>query len=134
MRMVAVASPAYFAAHAPPAAPHDLALHNCINLRFPTHGGLYAWEFERDGRAVNVRVQGQLIVNDIALALQAARDGLGIAYLPEDYVAPGIAAGHLVCVLQEWCPLFPGYHLYYPSRRQTSAAFQVLVELLRFRG
>jgi len=132
-RMAAVASPAYFAAHAPPAAPGDLAQHNCINLRFPTHGGLYAWEFERAGRAVNVRVQGQLIVNDISLALQAARDGLGIAFLPEDYVLPDIAAGHLARVLEDWCAPFPGYHLYYPSRRQPSAAFRLLVDLLRYR-
>lgn len=133
MRMAAVASPAYFAARTPPRTPHELAGHNCINLRFPTHGALYAWEFERDGRALNVRVEGQLIVNEIALALQAARDGLGMAYLPEDYVAPDIAAGRLARALEAWCPPFPGYHLYYPSRRQQSPAFTVLVEALRHR-
>jgi DNA-binding transcriptional LysR family regulator len=134
MRMAVVASPAYFAVHDPPASPHDLARHNCINLRFPTLGGLYAWEFDQDGRAINVRVEGQLIVNDIALALHAARDGLGIAYLPEDYVLRDSCEGRLTQVLQEWCAPFPGYHLYYQSRRQHSAAFQVLVDLLRYRG
>jgi DNA-binding transcriptional LysR family regulator len=134
MRMAAVASPAYFAARPPPQAPDDLARHNCINLRFPTHGGLYAWEFEKDERALNVRVGGQLIVNDIALARQAALDGLGIAYLPQDYVEPDIEAGRLARVLATWCPVFPGYHLYYPSRRQQSPAFALLVEALRYRG
>ena len=123
MRMAAVGSPAYFSAHKPPRTPHDLAEHNCINLRFPTRGGLYAWEFEKAGRALNVRVEGQLIVNEIALALQAALDGLGIAYLPEDYVRADIEAGRLTRVLESWCPPFPGYHLYYPSRRQQSPAF-----------
>lgn len=134
MRMAAVASPAYFAGRPAPQAPHDLAGHNCINLRFPTHGGLYAWEFERDERTLNVRVGGQLIVNDIALARQAALDGLGVAYLPEDYVQPDVEAARLVRVLWTWCPSFPGYHLYYPSRRQHSPAFALLVEALRYRG
>lgn len=134
MRMAAVASPAYFHDHEPPRAPHDLAGHNCINLRFPTHGGLYVWEFERAGRAVNVRVDGQLIVNDIALALRGALDGLGAAYLPEEYVRSDIEAGRLVRVLEDWCPRFAGYHLYYPSRRQQSPAFTLLVEALRYKG
>jgi DNA-binding transcriptional LysR family regulator len=133
MRMAAVASPAYLAGRAPPQTPHDLARHTCINMRFPTHGGLYAWEFEKDGRALNVRVDGQLTVNDIALARQAARNGLGIAYLPEDFIRPDAEAGHLVQLLQPWCPPFPGYHLYYPSRRQQSPAFSLLVEALRYR-
>jgi DNA-binding transcriptional LysR family regulator len=132
--MAAVATPAYFAQHPPPATPHDLAGHNCINLRFPTLGGLYAWEFERDGRPVNVRVAGQLIVNETSLALLAARDGLGVAYLPDDQIAPYLADGSLVRVLHDWCPPFPGYHLYYPSRRQLSPAFTLLVEALRYRG
>lgn len=132
IRMAAVATPAYLAARGTPATPHDLARHNCINLRFPTHGGLYAWEFERDGRALNVRVTGQVIVNDIALALQAARDGVGIAYLLEDYVRDDLDSGRLVRVLEDWCPPFPGYHLYYPSRRQLSPAMRLLVEALRF--
>lgn len=134
MRMAAVASPTYFEAHKPPKTPHDLAQHNCINLRFPTLGGLYAWEFEKGGRALNVRVEGQLIVNDVAVALQAAVDGAGIAYLPDDYVRAEMAAGRLTRVLADWSPPFPGYHLYYPSRRQQSPAFALLVEALRFRG
>ncbi|HWF01178.1 MAG TPA: LysR family transcriptional regulator [Caulobacteraceae bacterium] len=129
--MAVVGSPAYFAERTAPATPHDLADHNCINLRFPTLGGLYAWEFERDGRALNVRVEGQLIVNDITLAVKAAIDGLGLADLPQDYVQADIDAGRLVRVLEPWCPPFPGYHLYYPSRRQPSAAFRLLIEALR---
>jgi DNA-binding transcriptional LysR family regulator len=134
MRMAAVASPAYFASRKPPRTPHELAEHNCINLRFPTLGGLYAWEFEKAGRALNVRVEGQLIVNDIALALAAARDGLGVAYLPEDYVRADVEAGQVVRALESWCPPFPGYHLYFPSRRQQTPAFALLVEELRYRG
>ena len=134
MRMAAVASPSYFAARKQPRTPHDLAQHNCINLRFPTLGGLYAWEFEKGGRALNVRVEGQLIVNDVALARQAALDGSGIAYLPEDYVRGDMDEGRLVRVLGDWSPPFPGYHLYYPSRRQQSPAFSLLVEALRYRG
>jgi len=134
MRMAAVGSPAYFAGRKPPRSPHDLALHNCINLRFPTLGGLYAWEFEKGGRALNVRVEGQVIVNDIALGRQAALDGSGIAYLPEHYVQDDIDAGGLKRVLGDWSPPFPGYHLYYPSRRQQSPAFSLLVEALRYRG
>jgi DNA-binding transcriptional LysR family regulator len=133
MRMAAVGSPAYLAACEPPRTPHDLARHNCINLRFPTHGGLYAWEFEKDARALNVRVEGQLTVNDTAIALQAALDGLGLAYLPEDHVRADVEAGRLTRVLYDWCPPFPGYHLYYPSRRQHSLAFAVLIEALRYR-
>jgi DNA-binding transcriptional LysR family regulator len=134
MRMAAVASPAYFSARKPPRTPQDLALHSCINLRFPTRGALYAWEFEKAARALNVRVEGQFVVNDIALALQAALDGLGIAYLPEDYVRADIKTGHLTRVLESWCPPFPGYHLYYPSRRHQSPAFTLLVEALRYRA
>src|SRR5580693_3335878 len=104
MRMAAVASPAYFAGRKRPRTPQDLALHNCLNLRFPTRGGLYAWEFEKAGRALNVRVEGQFVVNDIALALQAALDGLGIAYLPEDYVRAEIEGRRLTRVLESWCP------------------------------
>lgn len=131
--MAAVASPAYFERHKPPSAPHELSNHNCINLRFPTYGGLYAWEFEKAGRALNVRVDGQMIVNDNTLALQAAIDGLGIAYLPDDTVQPLLANGSLVRALEDWCPPFPGYHLYYPSRRQHSSGFAVLIEALRYR-
>ena len=134
MRMAAVASPAYIAARGMPSTPRELASHNCINLRFPTHGGLYAWEFEHGGRELSVRVEGQVIVNDIALALQAARDGIGVAYLPEAYVAADNKAGRLQRVLSDWCPPFPGYHLYYPSRRQLSPAMAVLIGALRERG
>jgi len=133
MRMAAVASPAYFADRKPPLTPHELAEHDCVNLRLPTRGGLYAWEFEKEGRALNVRVEGQLIVNDITLARQAALDGAGITYLPDDYVKAGIEAGSLVRVLGDWSPSFPGYHLYYPSRRQQSAAFALVVAALRHR-
>jgi DNA-binding transcriptional LysR family regulator len=134
LRMAAVVSPAYFATHKPPATPHDLSRHNCINLRFPTLGGLYAWEFEKGGRALNVHVGGQLIANNADLARQAALDGCGIAYLLEDHVLADVEAGRLKRVLSDWSPPFPGYHLYYPSRRQQSPAFALLVEALRYSG
>ncbi|MBR0553214.1 LysR family transcriptional regulator [Stakelama marina] len=134
MRMAAVGSPGYFADRDPPRTPHELSRHNCINLRFPTLGGLYAWEFEKAARALNVRVEGQLIVNEIAMARQAAIDGSGIAYLPEDYIAEPVASGYLMRVLEDWCPPFSGYHLYYPSRRQQSQAFALLVDALCFTG
>jgi DNA-binding transcriptional LysR family regulator len=133
MRMAAVGAPSYFANRKLPRTPHDLAEHNCINLRFPTLGGLYAWEFEKGGRALNVRVEGQLIVNDPSLARQAAVDGLGIAYLPEDFLKPDMDAGRLTRVLGDWSPTFPGYYLYYPSRRQQSPAFALLIDALRYR-
>jgi DNA-binding transcriptional LysR family regulator len=133
MRMAAVASPAYFATRSIPQTPHDLADHCCINLRFPTLGGLYAWEFEKGSRALNVRVEGQVVVNDIALAKAAALGGSGIAYLPEDYVGAPIEAGKLQRVLGDWCPPFPGYHIYFPSRRQQSPALAVIVDALRCR-
>ena len=134
LRMAAVASPTYFQDHAPPRTPADLARHRCINLRFRSDGGLYAWEFEQDGRALNVRVEGQVIVNDSALARQAALDGLGLAFLIDESVVEDVAAGRLVRVLEDWCPPFAGYHLYYPSRRQLSPAMRLLIELLRYRG
>jgi len=134
MRMAAIGSPAYFAKRGPLRTPQELADHNCINLRFPTLGGLYAWEFEKAGRALNVRVEGQLIVNDIAVARRAALDGLGVAYLPEDYVAADIERGALLRMLADWSPPFAGYHLYYPSRRQHSPAFALVLEALRFRA
>jgi DNA-binding transcriptional LysR family regulator len=134
LRMAAAASSSYLTGRKPPRSPQDLAEHNCINLRFPTLGGLYAWEFEKDGRALNVRVEGQLIVNDPVLARQAALDGNGIAYLLEDHLLADIEAGRLRRLLDDWTPPFPGYHLYYPSRRQQSPAFALLVEALRYRG
>ncbi len=134
MRMAAVGSPAYFERGGLPRAPDDLAGHNCINLRFPTHGGVYVWEFEKAGRALNVRVGGQCTVNDIRLARMGAIAGSGIAYLPDDYVQPDIDAGRLQRVLEDWCPPFPGYHIYYPSRRQQSPALAVILDALRDRG
>ncbi|MBS0515809.1 MAG: LysR family transcriptional regulator [Proteobacteria bacterium] len=133
LRMVAVAAPAYFAAKPPPKKPQDLLAHNCINLRLPTYGGLYAWEFERAGRPQNVHVEGQLTFNTTPPVIQSALDGLGIAFVPEDEVATELAGGRLVRVLEAWCPPFPGYHLYYPSRRQPSPAFALVLEALRHR-
>jgi DNA-binding transcriptional LysR family regulator len=133
IRMAVVASPAYFAARAQPKTPHDLSAHYCINLRLPTLGGLYAWEFEKGRRPVNVRVEGQLVVNNTAVARQAALAGLGLAYLPEDYVRQHLDSGALVRVLASWTPPFPGYHLYYPSRRHHSPAFALLIDALRYR-
>lgn len=133
MRMAIVGSPGYVRARGTPTAPHDLADHVCINLRYTAQSGLAIWEFEKSGRTVNVRVDGQLTVNSNALARLAALDGAGLAYLPEDYVAPLVASGELVSVLRDWCDPFPGYYLYYPSRRQPSAAFSLVVDALRFR-
>ena len=132
-RMAVVAAPAYFATHPQPLRPQDLTQHNCINFRRPTRGGVYAWEFERDGRALKVRVDGQLVFNTIAPSLEASLSGIAIAYLPEDVVAPHLSSGRLVRVLEDWCAPFPGYHLYYPSRRQNSPAFALLAEALRHR-
>lgn len=134
LRMAAVAAPAYFEGRRKPRTPQDLTSHNCINLRLPTLGGLYAWEFEKDGRDIRVRVDGQAVFNSTPLILKAALDGIGIAYLPEDHALSHIDAGRLVRVLGDWCPPFSGYHLYYPSRRQMSPAFALLVEALRYRG
>jgi DNA-binding transcriptional LysR family regulator len=134
IRMAVVGSPAYFKKHSEPRSPHDLTAHNCVNMRLPTYGGLFVWEFEKDGRELRVRVDGQVVVNNIALRLASALDGLGIAYMPEDQALPGIKAHQLVRVLDDWCPPFSGYHLYYPSRRQTSAAFGLVVDALRYRS
>ena len=134
MRMAVVGAPSYLAAHRAPEVPQDLTDHACINLRLPTHGGLYAWEFERDGRELRVRVEGQLVFGNTALILQAALDGFGLAYLPEDQIAAHLADRRLIRVLADWCEPFPGYHLYYPSRRQPTPAFTVLVEALRYRS
>jgi DNA-binding transcriptional LysR family regulator len=134
LRMAVVGAPAYFAARGKPKTPHDLTEHNCINLRLPTYGGLYAWEFEKGGRELKVRVEGQLIVNTNPLRLDAARAGLGLAYLLEEHVAEALAQGQVVRALADWCPPFPGYHLYYPSRRQPTPAFALLLEALRYRG
>jgi len=134
MRMAVVGSPAYFAKRKKPKVPQDLMAHSCINIRLPTYGGLYAWEFEKDGRELKVRVEGQLIFNNAGLRQRAVLAGLGLAYLPENVTRPLIAEGRLVRVLADWCPPFQGYHLYYPSRRQSSTAFSLLVDALRCRG
>jgi DNA-binding transcriptional LysR family regulator len=133
LRMAVVGSPAYFERKHIPQIPHDLTEHVCIGLRYTAQGGIGVWDFERAGRAINVRVESQLIVSNIALARLGALQGVGLAYLPLDYVAPLIGTGSLVSVLEEWCEPIPGYHLYYPSRRQHTPAFAVLVEALRYR-
>jgi len=133
MRMAVVGTPVYFEQYGQPRAPSDLTFHNCINLRLPTHGGLYAWEFEKDGRTVNVHVDGQLVVGSASLILMGARSGQGLAYLPEEQVKSDIEHGSLIRVLEDWCPPFSGYHLYYPSRRQPTQAFSLLVDALRYR-
>lgn len=134
MRMAVVGAPAYFAGRPVPATPQDLTAHNCITIRLPTYGGLYAWEFAQAGRELKVRVEGQLVFNSMSLRLNAALAGCGLTYLPEDHVQAHLARGSLVRVLEDWCPPFPGYHLYYPSRRQHTPAFALLVEALRYRG
>jgi DNA-binding transcriptional LysR family regulator len=134
MRMAVVGSPDYFSSRGRPAVPQELTNHSCINMRLRTNGNIYAWEFEKDGRELKVRVDGQLVFNNIALRVNAALQGLGLAYLPEDVVLPYLDDGRLIRVLQDWCPPFAGYHLYYPSRRQASAAFTLLVNALRYRG
>ncbi|MGH8492258.1 MAG: LysR family transcriptional regulator [Moraxellaceae bacterium] len=131
LRMAAVASPDYFAANPPPKTPSDLTGHRCINIRFPTHGGLYVWEFENKGQQLNVRVEGQAIFNTTPPIVTAALEGLGIAFLPEEEFAPHIEEGRLVRVLEDWCTPFAGYYLYYPSRRQPSPAFSLVVGALR---
>ncbi|GAC1407260.1 MAG: LysR family transcriptional regulator [Novosphingobium sp.] len=134
LRMICVASPAYLATHAPPLVPQDLAQHRCINLRMASSGSLYAWEFEKHGRQLNVRVEGPVIVNHSTLMVDAARDGVGLCMAMEDSLADDLASGRLVQVLADWTPPFAGYHLYYPSRRQPTHAFALVVDALRHRG
>ncbi|MBA7854049.1 LysR family transcriptional regulator [Enterobacter sp. RHBSTW-00901] len=131
MRMLVVGSADYLQRFGVPETPEQLEQHRCINMRLPTRGGLYAWEFERDGRELRVRVEGQLTLNNLPQRIDAAENGLGLAYVPEDTVQEAIAQGRLIPVLQEWCPTFDGYHLYYPGRRQHTTAFALLVEALR---
>ncbi len=133
MRSAVVGAPSYFAKRSRPKTPQDLTAHNCINLRLPTHGGLYAWEFEKDGRELRVRVEGQFVFNGTAPMLDAALAGFGLAYVPEDSIHAQLADGRLIRVLDDWCPAYPGYHLYYPSRRQPTSAFALLVDALRYR-
>jgi DNA-binding transcriptional LysR family regulator len=132
-RMAVAASPAYFANRPQPKKPEDLTSHNCGNLRMATHGGLYAWEFAQEGKALNVQVSGQIIFNTSAQLLTAALEGYALTYAPEDVIQPHVEAGRLVRVLEEWSPTFPGYHLYYPSRRQSLPAFALVVEALKLR-
>lgn len=132
LRMAVVASPAYLAGKALPDLPGDLTLHRCINLRLATHGGLYAWDFEKEGQAVSVRVNGQATFNNTYLMLQAALDGMGFAFVPLDIAQPHIEEGRLVAVLEDWSPVFPGYHLYYASRRHVSSALALVIEALRW--
>jgi DNA-binding transcriptional LysR family regulator len=123
VRFAVVGLKSYFAKRSPPKRPQDLIGHTCINLRLPTHGGLYAWDFEKDGRELKVRVEGQLVFNNAFQLIDAVLAGFGLAYVPEDLAQPYLAKGRLKRVLEDWCPPSPGYHLYYPSRRQTSPAF-----------
>ena len=132
MRSAIVGAPAYFARRPKPVTPQDLTSHSCINLRLPTHGGLYAWEFEKNDHELRVRVEGQLVFNGTAPMLDATLSGLGLAYLPADTVQDHLADGRLIQVLADWCPPYPGYHFYYPSRRQPTPAFSLLVEALRY--
>ena len=133
MRMAVVGAPSYLRSRAVPQTPRDLVQHNCINLRLPTHGGVYVWEFEKRGRELKVRVDGQFTFNTTMQMLNAALAESGLAYVPEDLATPYIAKGRLRRVLADWCPPYAGYHLYYPSRRQSSAAFNLVVEALRHR-
>ncbi|QUP53850.1 LysR family transcriptional regulator [Ralstonia syzygii] len=133
MRMAVVASPTYFAEHPAPKTPRDLVHHRCINIRFPTYGGLDVWEFERRGRKLKIRVDGQLVLNTTPHIAAAAANGLGVAYLPEDEFSPHIEEGRLVRVLEDWCPPFSGYHLYYPGRRKPSPAFSLVLDALRMK-
>jgi DNA-binding transcriptional LysR family regulator len=133
MRMAIVGTPAYFERHPRPETPQDLTQHECIGIRLPTHGGLLPWEFDKDGRSVTVRVEGQLIFNTMSLALRAVLDGLGLGYCLDDMAAEAIAHGRLIRVLEDWCEPFPGYHIYYPSRRLLSPALRLLIDALRFR-
>jgi DNA-binding transcriptional LysR family regulator len=133
MRMAIVGTPAYFERHPRPETPQDLTQHQCIGIRTPTHGGLLPWEFDKDGRSITVRVEGQLIFNTMSLALRAVLDGLGLGYCLDDMAAEAVADGRLIRVLEDWCEPFPGYHIYYPSRRQLSPALRLLIDALRFR-
>ncbi|MET0610192.1 MAG: LysR family transcriptional regulator [Pseudomonas caspiana] len=134
LRWVIVGSPDYFSRHPTPVVPQDLTGHNCINIRFPTHGELFVWDFEKDGREVKVRVEGQLTFNSIVMRLDAAVAGLGLAYVPEDRALPFIEDGRLIAVLDDWCQPCAGYHLYYPNRRHASLAFSLVVDALRYQA
>ncbi len=128
-----VGSPEYFERRPVPVSPQDLTEHNCVNLRLPTSGGLYAWEFQEDGREFSVRVAGQLVYSNIGSAIDAAVDGMGLAYAPTDLILRYVKDGRLREVIKTWCPIFQGYHLYYPNRRNHSSAFAAFVEAFKFR-
>ncbi|MCS2163905.1 LysR family transcriptional regulator [Scandinavium sp. H11S7] len=132
MRMAVVGSPAYFAENPAPKTPHELQHHRCINMRLPTAGGLYHWEFEREGKPLRVRVDGQLTFNLLPERIDAVLSGFGIACIPEDAIQAQVESGELVQVLKEWCPSFPGYYLYYPSRKQHPPAFALMIDALRY--
>jgi DNA-binding transcriptional LysR family regulator len=132
-RLAVVGSPAYFERHTPPATPYELTRHACINIRHRPSGAVYAWEFEKDGKAFTVKGEGQLVFNSIVHVLNGAIDGIGLAYVPEALAAPHLADGRLREVLADWCPYFQGFHLYYPHRRQASPAFSAFVEAVRYR-
>jgi DNA-binding transcriptional LysR family regulator len=133
MSMAVIGSPAYFTREGIPLTPQELQSHRCINMRLPTMGGIYAWEFGQDGRELKVRVDGQLTFNSLRQRIDAAVNGFGLAYVPEDSVASDIASGKLIRVLQDWCEPFPGYYLYYPSRKQHTTAFALLLDALRYK-
>lgn len=133
MRMAVVGAPSYFSTRATPRKPQDLTDHNCINLRLPTLGATYAWEFAKGKRKLHVRVDGQLVFNSSTQTVDAALAGLGVAFVPEGAVERYVGTGRLARVLEDWCPRSSGYHLYYPSRRQPSPAFALLVDALRYR-
>jgi DNA-binding transcriptional LysR family regulator len=134
VRYAVVGSPDYFKHCSAPSSPHDLTDHNCINLRLPTSGAIYAWEFNKDAREFSVRVDGQLTLNDVGPALDAALDGVGLTYAPEELIRPYVESGRLQEVLADWCPTFQGYHLYYPGRRNLSPAFGAFVAAFRYRS
>jgi len=134
LRMAVVGSPAYFHDHPQPRTPHDLTAHRSVNLRLPSSGGLYVWEFEKDGAPLNVRVDGQYVCNDTDMMIEAAVEGVGLICTSEDQVEGHLQGGRLVRVLVDWCPTFPGYHLYYPDRRNHSAAFRLVLDALKYRG
>lgn len=134
LRMLVVAAPSYLERHSAPTSPRELTEHRCINLRLPTLGGFYAWELSQDDRPLNVRVDGPMTCNDPDVIIAAALEGVGLACLPDDMLQDYLEAGTLVAVLEEYCPPFPGFHLYYPTRHQSSAAFRLLVDALRYRG
>lgn len=133
-RLAVVGSPAYFERHPPPATPHELTHHACVNIRHRPSGAIYAWEFEKNGKAFTVKGEGQLVFNSVVHMLNSALDGIGLAYVPETLAAPYLADGRLKEVLAEWCPYFQGFHLYYPHRRQASPAFSAFVDAVRYRG